>query len=851
MTLGHGLIWFSLAATLAGMLCYVPGLTRVQTGRSLAWARTFVYLSAAGLLGSTAWLWNLILTHQFQYSYVFRYSSLDMPLKYVISSLWGGQEGTFLLWAAYGGLLAVFLRFKARQYESAVNFFYMGITLFLTLMMVKASPFLLLDETPLDGNGLNPLLQDPWMTIHPPIMFLGFASLGIPAAFAMAAMVKKDWDNWIPRTLPWTLLGVLALGTGLTLGGYWSYSILGWGGYWGWDPVENSSLVPWLFAISLLHNQILQLKRGLFRRANLMLALVPFLMLTYSTFLTRSGVLADFSVHSFTDLGINQFLVAFMGTFLLGGLGMYIFRFRQIPVEAARVPIVSREYFMFLGSLIFAFFGVFVLLGTSAPLLTRVWGSVGNVEPEFYNKIGLPFTIFIALAMGVAPHLIWNRPLGVKGLIQRLWPALVAMVAGVLLSLLIGIRFWPYLGMMAGGAFVLASNARIVFGQMRKNVPAAGGYIAHIGLGFMVLGIVTSTTQDRTELVELPRGHAVEALGYTMEYLGSRPVEEGRKNGYDIRVTQENKSWLLSPTMYYSEFNAGMMKKPAIQSLWSHDIYIAPGGESIEPVEDRLKHFIVLHKKQPQVLQGVTFMFDRFETTNMPGEDEAPTSDPMTVYALIDVTVEGQDPMTIKPYVKSLPEGMMEVQPVAIGETGLVATLDGIDATNGVIRVGVAEPPLVVQEGETGSLAGMDIRFDSFDVDMGSMRRTKISVYADVTVFMGQDSLIVKPGMIHRANMDPLYEEAALGQTGLNLVLASVNANTRTAEFYVAPPPQEAIWVEASVKPFIVLLWIGTGLVVIGVAVAAIHRGKLAARMEATLNKSLGVLKGKGTKRAA
>jgi len=267
MTLGHVLIFIALLTTVAGMVFYAMGKVRE--------ARFFVLASAVSLLANVALLWTLILTHQFEYSYVFRYSSVDMPLRYIIASFWGGQEGTFLMWAAYGGLLSVFLMRKAYQYENVVNFFYMGITSFLLLMLVKASPFakLVIPEgsgLPLDGQGLNPLLQDPWMTIHPPIMFFGFASFGIPAAFAMAALVKQDWDDWVPRAMPWTLLGVLALGTGLTLGGYWSYSILGWGGYWGWDPVENSSLVPWLFGITLLHSQMIQMRRGLFRRANYM-----------------------------------------------------------------------------------------------------------------------------------------------------------------------------------------------------------------------------------------------------------------------------------------------------------------------------------------------------------------------------------------------------------------------------------------------------------------------------------------------------------------------------------------------------------------------------------------------------
>ena len=209
MLLGNTLIWFSLIMTGLAMVLYLPGIRQGKHTPYLKQARWAVYAAALGMTAGLALLWYLLLTHQYQYEYVYSYSGRDMQLRYVISALWGGQEGTFLLWAAFAGYLAVFLRFKGKAYEPAVQFFYMGITFFLLLMLTKASPFKLLDFVPEDGRGLNPLLQDPWMTIHPPITFFGFASLGIPAAYAMAALIKEDWDAWIPRALPWTVFGVL------------------------------------------------------------------------------------------------------------------------------------------------------------------------------------------------------------------------------------------------------------------------------------------------------------------------------------------------------------------------------------------------------------------------------------------------------------------------------------------------------------------------------------------------------------------------------------------------------------------------------------------------------------------
>lgn len=836
MILGYILVYFCLAATVVGMLAYLPGMKNEGAAR-LRIARWSVYAACIGLLATTAYLWQLIITHQFQVSYVFRYSSLDMPFKYIVSSFWGGQEGTFLLWATYGGLLSVFLRFKARQYEAPVNFFYMGITLFLLLTLVKRSPFALMPNIPPDGNGLNPLLQDPWMTIHPPIMFVGFASLGIPAAFAMAALVRKDWDNWIPRSMPWTLLGVLTLGTGLTLGGYWSYSILGWGGYWGWDPVENSSLVPWLFSITLLHSQLIQLKRGLFKRANLILAMLPFIFLTYSTFLTRSGVLADFSVHSFTDLGINGFLVAFMVIFLGGGLALYIWRFRSIPVDKDAAPLMSREYFMFLGALSFALFGIFVCLGTSAPLISRLWDTPSNIEPEFYNRIGLPFTILICTLIGITPYLTFNRGEITKQSKRLLIPFLLTLVSAPLFYWG-GIRYWPYLLMMVAGFFALCANAIVAAQIMSKKWEAAGGYVAHVGIGFLVLGVLTSTAYDQSFLVELRKDHPVSAFGYELTYIGNRPVEEGRKDAYDIVVTEGEKIRTMAPTMFYSEFNAGMMKKPAIMNFWSHDLYIAPGGLIRERVVDRMKSYVTLRKKTPQMASGLALTLDGFETNGM---DRVGEGGDIEVFGLLKVGYEGKETeVLLKNVVTS--DGTMQVVPVTHEPTGLTISMDQVQATTGTAVIGIAPPPIVLGKGESGSSSGIDILFEEFEVDMGG-RGNKVSVYAKTTLKYGNETYLLKPGIISKVNMDNEYDEAAIGDTGLNLVLAEVNPDSRTASFYVAPAPEEMLWVEASVKPFILLLWIGTGLIVLGVFMAAIFRGRLAGRMAKRLGEGMNVVR--------
>jgi len=845
---GYLLIIFTVLATFTGILAYLPGVRRGEGKPVLRVARPAVYLAAAGLVATAAYLWTLILTHQYQYDYVYRYTSSDMPLRYVITAFWGGQEGTFLLWALYGGIFAVVLRWKAKQYEAPVLFFYMGINLFLLFMLLKASPFNRLPSVPPDGNGLNPLLQDPWMTIHPPVMFFGFASLGIPAAYAMAAMVKEDWDAWVRRAIPWTTFGIMALGTGLVMGGYWAYSILGWGGFWGWDPVENSSLVPWLVAVALLHNQVIQSSRGIFKRSNLFLALLPFVLLTYSTFLTRSGVLADFSVHSFTDLGINQFLAAFMAVFFGGGVGLFLWKVRRIPTDKTQAPFLSREYFMFLGALAFGLFALFVLLGTSAPILTRLWGPPSNVQPVFYNRMGLPFAILVTVLFGTAPYLVWRGGSGARSLRRLLIPAGVALIAAPLLFVL-GVRHPGYLAMTVTGIYATVANGWIVVEIMRKKWTAAGGYVAHVGIGLAVIGILASTAYTQKSTVVLPKGEEVMALGYGFKFIGAREVESGRKNAYDVTLRTADGPHIVSPTMYFSDFNAGMMKKPAIQSFLIRDVYVSPIAHAVDPLEERVENKLVLSQGTPVTAMGMTFTLGDMDSRSHAADGHNhPVND---VVAPIQVTAGGKTE-TVRPTLAFNSDGSSEITPAVISSTGYSAALLAVDASGTHAQIGLNRPAVTLGRGETARMGDAVLTLDGFDVNMGTRRGGSVKVYAQTTVTLGGETYTVNPGLISRPGADdPEMVEATLGRTGKNVVMSSIDAAQGRATFQITPTPEEYLYAEVSTKPFIGLLWVGTILMVCGLAMATLHRGRIAARMHAAGTEDKKATAGKNGKRAA
>ncbi|MBM3496814.1 MAG: cytochrome C assembly protein, partial [Armatimonadetes bacterium] len=317
----------------------------------LAWARLANRLAAAASVFCFGWLMYLVASKRFEYRYVFDYTSADLEGAFLYSATWAGQEGSFALWAALTGLIGVLVAWRARDWESRVMPVYLTSMIALFAIMHWLSPYVVMPpETgarppdlppgavwpppwpPLDGNGLNPSLQNIWMAIHPPTIFFGFASLAVPFAYAIATLIWRSYDRWTRHVAPYVLLTVATLGAGLFMGGYWAYETQGWHGFWAWDPVENASLFPWLGALALAHGLVVQRTRGGMIGTNLFLAIASWLLFVYGTFLTRSGVLADFSVHAFgmLDNAALKILVALIAVQGLVGIGLLVLRRRDL-----------------------------------------------------------------------------------------------------------------------------------------------------------------------------------------------------------------------------------------------------------------------------------------------------------------------------------------------------------------------------------------------------------------------------------------------------------------------------------------------------------------------------------------
>ena len=355
-------LWCALAFALSSLWGYSMVLR--GDAAALTFARRAYGFYAVAIVFAALLLILLLALRDFRIDYVFRYSGLDLPMHYQFAAFWAGQQGSFMIWLLWGSLLGLLVQRTAGRSEPAVMGFYTLTLLGLIFILVRQNPFAMRLDAPLDGQGLNPLLQDDWMVIHPPIMFIGFALSAVPFSFAMAALWTRRYDDWAARAFPWALGGFLVLGTAILMGGYWAYTVLGWGGYWGWDPVENASFVPWLFGTVLIHGLHLERSRGRYRRANFVLATLVFLSVLYGTFLTRSGVLADFSVHSFVDLGLSGWLVGILGFFLLLSGWLLATRLRQVPTAANEDPVLSRGTFMVLATITVGLAALVILAGT-------------------------------------------------------------------------------------------------------------------------------------------------------------------------------------------------------------------------------------------------------------------------------------------------------------------------------------------------------------------------------------------------------------------------------------------------------------------------------------------------------
>jgi cytochrome c-type biogenesis protein CcmF len=669
--------------------------------------RVFYLLTVLTVFSIVGILLQLILTHQFQFTYVWNYSSRDLPTPLLISTLYAGQEGSFLLWTFFISIIGVFLLRNSSKngYEPEVMGTYALIELTLLLMLVVKSPFLYVWESfpgqiaagfaPADGRGLNPLLQNYWMVIHPQVLFSGFASMSVPYAYAVAALMKRQYAHWIKPVTPWLAFSGFVLGTGIIMGGFWAYETLGWGGYWAWDPVENSSLVPWIFAVAALHMILTQRKTGGFLRTNLVLGILCFLMVLYSTFLTRSGVLGETSVHSFVDPGMWAYwlLVGMMVLFtLIGGVLLWLRR-KEIPRPKVGHRYYSREFAIFLGAMTLVAAAILITIGTSAPLITDLLqGKKSAVDISYYVTTITPLGILLALLAGVGQLLWWTRSNSSALTKELRWPLLFAVVVTVGL-VFAGVDDVLLGGLLFAAAFSLASNVAVASRIFAGNPKYAGGSIAHVGLAIMFFGFVFSTRYGGKETLSLPEGKPVTALGYTLTYHGYRPIEK-EKYAFHVSVEKDGKETRVAPIMYMSAYNNGLMRSPDIANLITHDFYLAPLSLEQPGAEGPPAERVMIKHGEKKTVGAVAITFLDFDLPDNQREAMLAGKE-ARIGARLNVSVGGGKPVTVTPGKLMGKEGGPEDDPATVDERYqfVITSMrpDPENKANGQVEIGVRD----------------------------------------------------------------------------------------------------------------------------------------------------------------
>lgn len=584
----------------------------------------FVNLISVVTIGSL--LFYIIYNHYFEYHYAWAHSSTSLPTHYIISAFWEGQEGSFWLWMFWQAAMGTVLIFKAKSWETPVMTIVMLCQAFLASMLIGveifgvrigSSPFILLRDAmshPIfsepnylsmigDGRGLNPLLQNYWMVIHPPTLFLGFGAMIVPFSYAVAGLWTKRYKEWINACMPWALFAVMTLGAGIIMGSFWAYEALNFGGFWAWDPVENVSIIPWFTLIAAVHVMLAFKHSGHGYFTATLLNLVSFVLVIYASYLTRSGILGETSVHSFTSLGMSGQLIIFNIVFLFIMIYLLVKHKKAMPTTAQEESTYSREFWMFIGALVLVVACVQMIASTSIPVFNAIFGT--DVAPPIdpiahYNKWQGAFAVVILLLTGYTQHLKYK-----KTQVKKFWKATIIIVvlstiiSGAIIYYLQLYTHLMYILLTFAAIFCTLANLDILLDAVRGKWKLTGSALAHVGFGIMILGALIAAAKNEVvsqnssgyiavsgfDEVETPgenlfltEGEPIDMGRYRITYLGDSiaPPNVYYKIQYE-RVNEETgevkEKFVLKPFAQNNPEMGGLIGTPDTRHYFSHDIY--------------------------------------------------------------------------------------------------------------------------------------------------------------------------------------------------------------------------------------------------------------------------------------
>ncbi|MDB5272442.1 MAG: ccmF [Chitinophagaceae bacterium] len=849
---GHLFVIISFFSSLVAAFSYYKNVScdSEDLGSKKSWkrfARIWFGIHALSVLGIIAALFFIIYNHRYEYHYAWSHSSNHLPVQYMISCFWEGQEGSFLLWIFWHVVLGGVILFTNKEWESSVMAVFCAVQAFLASMIIGvvfpfidlklgSSPFMLLKETmpdlpvyninpnfiPEDGNGLNPLLQNYWMVIHPPTLFLGFATTLVPFAFVIAGLWQRKYKEWIRPALPWALFSAMILGTGILMGGYWAYETLNFGGYWNWDPVENAVYVPWLILVASIHTMIIYRNNSTALKTSMILVMASFLLILYSTFLTRSGILGESSVHSFTDLGLSGQLLVYFLSFIVLAIALLWFRWKEIPTSEKEASMYSREFWIFIGVTILSLAAFQVIATTSIPVYNAIAKGLGlelklapPVNQELhYSNWQVWFAIGIAFLSGIGQFFWWTKMTG-KQLWDKLFiPVLLSLLLATLIILLGGLtkdvkpedfpiyRRVSYILLLTTAIFSIVSNVTIFISVVKNNIKLTGGAIAHIGVAMMLIGILFSS--GYTETISMNQS----GLLYSKEF----PDEVNTENVLLFRMTPEkmgNKYQLTykGPRIEAKGF-PGYVNKDSIyptndlykvitrRELKKGDKTYFKKGDTLE-VNPENTYYEVLYKNK----DGKEFvLYPRLQKNprmgSIPSPDIKRFWDRDLYSHLSAVPVNAEEREWSEP----------QAQVLHLKDTAFVN--DYIAVLDDVERIEAIPGAVIKKE----------------DIAL----RAHIHIFGPNGVSYSMHPIYVI--MVSEGNVIG-YVPETLEDLGIKVTFKELNPDKEAFTFEFSSAQRDYIILKAIEKPMINVLWIGTVLLVLGLFIAILRRYNEFAKM--------------------
>lgn len=711
---GQLFVVLSFVAALLSSVTYFMSVKTINTQSNAAWfklGRLSFHIHTFSVFSIFSILFYLIFNHYYEYHYVWQHSSNTLPFKYLLSCFWEGQEGSFLLWTIWHCVLSYFIIGRDLKWEAPVMAIVALVQVFLAATLlgihfgdfkIGSTPFMLLRDqmadAPIfsqpnylslieDGNGLNPLLQNYWMVIHPPILFLGFAATLFPFAYAVAGLWKLDFDELMTPFLRWSVFTSMILGLGIMLGAAWAYESLNFGGYWAWDPVENASLVPWIIMVAGLHTTMIYKSTGYSLKTTLLFFILSFVLVLYSTFLTRTGILGETSVHAFTGEGnfLSYHLLLFIGCFLLLGLFLFFKNYKKIPDhKKEEEALSSREFWMFLGSLVMMISVVQITYTTSMPVWNKIFGtSLAITDPiTHYNKIQIWITALVLLGTSLVYYLKFKQT-NPKELLKKLTiPISMATLLTILICYTQKLNSGPIIIFTSMSVLACVANFYYLSTVIKGKIIKWGGTVAHIGFGLMMLGIVLSSfnkeiisvnymgvdfdmgkktaeenKKESRENLLLFRNVPVTMAGYNITYLGDTVAEPNhyykvRYQKYAPNTDKVIEEFILKPNAQINP-KMGLISSPDTRHYLTHDVftYITSTVD-----KSKIKDTVSYKSKKVKAGDSIFFasgymIFNGFDTKNY-STNYTPLSGDVAVSAMLFVfNLEGKEKVSLPTYV--------------------------------------------------------------------------------------------------------------------------------------------------------------------------------------------------------